>query len=127
MSPTRPSQAAPLDAFIARWQGRVGGQERANYQMFLSEFCEALDLPPPDPAGDVESNDYVFERVVRAATREGGATAKRIDLYKRDAFVLEAKQSRLKGREKEVSGSGGPVRAEPCIAVGAAARPLGTC
>ncbi|MEA2754538.1 MAG: hypothetical protein QOJ54_827, partial [Aliidongia sp.] len=31
-----------IEAFIARWQGREGGQERANYAMFLSELCTAL-------------------------------------------------------------------------------------
>ena len=94
---------ASVDAFIARWQGRDGGQERANYAMFLREFCDALGLPPPDPAGDPETNDYVFERVVKDPGRDGGATSRRIDLYKRDCFVLEAKQSRQqKGGEKEV-------------------------
>lgn len=28
---------AAVEAFIARWQGRDGGQERANYAMFLRE------------------------------------------------------------------------------------------
>ena len=31
-----------VEAFIARWQGREGGQERANYAMFLTELCSAL-------------------------------------------------------------------------------------
>lgn len=41
-----------LNAFIDRWTDARGGAERANYQMFLSELCEALDLPRPDPASD---------------------------------------------------------------------------
>jgi len=28
------------DAFIARWQGQEGGQERANYALFLTELCD---------------------------------------------------------------------------------------
>ena len=55
-----------VDAFITRWSAARGGAERANYQMFLTELCEALGLPRPDPASDdTRTNDYVFERVVR--------------------------------------------------------------
>jgi len=39
-----------LDAFIHRWQGREGGQERANYALFLTELCDAIGVPRPDPA-----------------------------------------------------------------------------
>ena len=71
------SAAVPLaiEAFIARWQGREGGQERANYGMFLTELCAALAIPPQDPAGSPETNDYVLERVVKEPGREGGARA----------------------------------------------------
>src|SRR5208282_6185514 len=102
------SGSAPMPAietFIARWQGRDGGQERANYAMFLRELCDALGLQPPDPAGDPETNDYVFERVVKEPGRDGTVSSRRIDLYKRGSFVLEAKQSRQqKGGDKEVQG-----------------------
>ncbi len=56
-----PATPAAVEEFIARWVGREGGQERANYSMFLRELCSALDIQPPDPAGDPETNDYVFE------------------------------------------------------------------
>ena len=72
--------------------------------MFLRELCTALAVEPPDPAGDPETNDYVFERVVKEPARDGAKNSKRIDLYKRDCFVLEAKQSRQKGGDKEVKG-----------------------
>ena len=94
-----------VEDFIVRWQGRVGGQERANYALFLTELCDVLGLPHPDPASAAhDQNDYVFERVVREPSRDGSATHRRIDLYKRDSFVLEAKQSRQKGGAKEVHG-----------------------
>ena len=100
--------AAPpaVDAFIARWQGRHGGQERANYALFLTELCDALGLPHPEPASaEHSSNDYVFERVVKEPGRDGAVANRRIDLYKRDSFVLEAKQSRqAPGGDKEVPG-----------------------
>lgn len=31
-----------VEAFIVRWQGREGGQERANYDMFLREFAATV-------------------------------------------------------------------------------------
>ncbi len=84
-----------IDTFIARWSEARGGAERANYQMFLTELCEALDLPRPDPASDdTAGNDYVFERGVKRRESEGMASTLRIDLYKRGCFILEAKQSR---------------------------------
>lgn len=92
----------PVEAFIARWQGREGGQERANYVSFLKEMCAALDLPQPDPAdASRERNDYVFERAV-TRHRDEGDSAGRIDLYRKGSFVLEAKQSRWKGGNKEI-------------------------
>lgn len=42
----------------------------------------------------------MFERVVRETSREGATSNRRIDLYKRDCFVLEAKQSRFAGEKK---------------------------
>ena len=106
--------AADVEAFIARWQGREGGQERANYAMFLTELCSALAIPPPDPAGDPESNEYVFERVVKETNRDGSISSRRIDLYKRDSFILEAKQSRQKeGGDKQVHGQMDLFEAEP--------------
>ena len=78
---------------------RGAGAERANYQMFLSELCEALDLPRPDPASnDTANNDYVFERGVKRRESEGLNSTLRIDLYKKGAFILEAKQSRASQR-----------------------------
>ena len=59
-----------------------------------------LGLPKPDPAAAThEHNDYVFERAVKKHKDEGDSQG-RIDLYKKNSFVLEAKQSRLKGTKK---------------------------
>ncbi|MGD9872228.1 MAG: class I SAM-dependent DNA methyltransferase [Thauera sp.] len=92
---------AALDTFIARWQ-RAGGSERANYQLFLTELCELLGLPRPDPAGDdTRDNAYVFERRVVMRQPDGSANNGFIDLYRRGAFVLEAKQT---GRALDSSG-----------------------
>lgn len=93
-----------VEAFIARWSGREGGQERANYSLFLSELCDILGVARPEPANaSTETNDYVFERAVKEPGRDGAASSRRIDLYKRNSFVLEAKQSRQeKGGPKEI-------------------------
>jgi SAM-dependent methyltransferase len=89
-----------VEVFIKRWSEARGGAERANYQMFLSELCEALDLPRPDPASDdTRTNDYVFERGVKRRESEGLASTLRIDLYKKGSFILEAKQSRAAQRD----------------------------
>ena len=89
-----------IDAFIDKWSTARGGAERANYQMFLSEFCQAIGVPSPDPAShQTAANDYVFERGVSRRESEGVASTLRIDLYKRGCFILEAKQSRATQRD----------------------------
>ena len=92
-----------FDRFIERWRRNEGGAERANFPLFLTELCALLGLPTPDPADAThERNDYVFERDVTIADDDGKVTHRRIDLYRRGCFVLEAKQSRIKGGAKEV-------------------------
>jgi hypothetical protein len=105
--------AVDVEAFIRRWAGREGGAERANYQMFLSELCAAIGVEPPDVASAARAgNDYVFERAVKTRESEGAASSKRIDLYKRGCFILEAKQSRLPGKKNAIPGQA-PLDAEP--------------
>lgn len=94
-----------VDDFIARWTAREGGAERANYALFLTEFCDLVGVPRPEPSGAAtERNDYVFERAVRPRESEGSTAPKRIDLYKKNSFILEAKQSRLPGEKKAIPG-----------------------
>jgi len=81
-----------VDAFIARWRD-TGGKERANYQLFLTELCQLLGLPGPEPAGENDRDDaYVFERRVDIHHADGTVNRGYIDLYKRGHFVLEAKR-----------------------------------
>ena len=103
MSTPAPPTAA-IDTFIARWRANEGGAERANYVLFLTELCQLLDLPCPDPAAAThDRNDYVFERAVTFHDEAGRTGHGRIDLYRRGCFVLEAKQSREPGGRKEVA------------------------
>jgi hypothetical protein len=79
------------DAFIERYQD-TEAFERGAAQMFLSDLCDMLDVPRPDPPrAETRKNQYVFERRVdypEQSDRQHGY----IDLYKRGCFVLEAKQ-----------------------------------
>lgn len=80
------------DTFIQRWQGS-GGAERANYVSFLTDLCRVLGVPEPDPTRpDDTHNAYVFEKTVHDQHDDGKSTLRRIDLYKRGCFILEAKQ-----------------------------------
>ncbi len=105
------------DAFIARWQGGEGGQERANYALFLTELCDVIGAPKPEPASaSHDGNNYVFERVV--ARHQGDRESLgRIDLYKKDCFVLEAKQSRWRGQKNEIPGQFDLIGSDVPIAV----------
>lgn len=85
-----------LETFITRWTGKAGGAERANFQMFLGEFCRGLGLPEPDIATGGVLSDYRFEAPVRNHAAYSAKKSGAIDLYKRHCFVLEAKQSPLK-------------------------------
>src|SRR5215469_16053124 len=86
-----PDISEKAEAFITRWQGQEGGQERANYALFLTELCDVLGLAHPDPAdARHERNDYVFERVV---TRHRG-----------QAESLERRRERNRRAERSVPG-----------------------
>jgi hypothetical protein len=77
--------------FASRWL-RSGGAERANYQAFLHELCALLGVEPPQPSGELASQDaYVYERAVTFQDGSKKSTG-RLDLYKRGCFVLETKQ-----------------------------------
>ena len=82
----------PQHPFIHRWHNS-GAAERANYALFLSELCDYLEVPRPDPAvADNTQNHYVFERPVTFRHPTGLTSTGFIDLYKHGCFVLEAKQ-----------------------------------
>ncbi|MGX7927737.1 class I SAM-dependent DNA methyltransferase [Tsuneonella sp. HG094] len=80
------------DEFIAKWRAS-GGNERANTQLFITDLCRLLDVDQPQPTqSEMAQNDYVFERHVVKAEIDGATSNGWIDLYKRDCFILEAKQ-----------------------------------
>lgn len=90
-----------LDTFISSWT-KSGGAERANYQLFLTQLCDQLNVAHPEPSQtNVEENAYVFERDVTFQHSDGSNSIGRIDLYKRGCFLLEAKQGSDAQRAEE--------------------------
>ena len=81
-----------IDQLLKKWVGKEKAGERAEYQQFLTELMGALGVPSPGDDG-VPVADYQFEAPVSSAAIYGTATKKRIDLYRRGRFILEAKQS----------------------------------
>lgn len=78
--------------FIQRWN-KATGSELANAQLFITELCELLELPRPDPAtGAAEQDAYVFERRAQHLHGDGSENERRIDCYRRGCFILEAKK-----------------------------------
>lgn len=90
--------------FITRWQDS-GGHERGSGQMFLTELCDLLALPHPDPPkATTAHNDYVFERALSRTKPDGSQTTVFLDLYKAGHFVLETKQGVNPERNKDNTG-----------------------
>ncbi|BAU10165.1 type II restriction enzyme [Leptolyngbya sp. NIES-3755] len=86
-----PSDAARIEPFIDRWQNS-SGNERANYQMFFSELCDALGVSRPDVKGSVPGDPYCFDKDITIYHPSGKKTAGYIDVYKAEHFLIEAKQ-----------------------------------
>ena len=99
--------AMEVEAFIARWRASEGA-ERASFPSFVGELCELLRAERPQPpTSDTEAVAYRFEYPVKLSGPDGTATTGRIDLYRKTCFVMEAKQSRLRGQPKEILPAGG--------------------
>ena len=93
-----PSTAAPplsaitaaLRQLAAKWAG-AKARERANYTLYIGGLCEALGVEGPRPAG----SGYEYEFPVKVIDRDGKETTNFVDLFKRDHFILEAKDAEL--------------------------------
>ena len=97
------TEPTAVDDFISRWK-ESGGSEIANFQPFVIGLCALLGLDAPDPSEQKnEKNDYVFERRVDYKFDDGTTARRRIDLYKRDCFVMEAKQSAKRVEAKKAN------------------------
>src|SRR5208283_306390 len=83
-----PMSSEDAKAFIARWAA-ASASERADSQPFLCELCDILGVALPEPNRET---GYAFEYDVTEHHPDGSTTKGRIDLYKRQCFVLESKQ-----------------------------------
>ena len=90
LRPPVSSPAMTVEEFVERWKDSQAA-EKSNAQSFLNDLCAALGVDAPQPARSEGKDEYVFERRV-SLPHEEKATVGFIDLYKRGAFVLEAKQ-----------------------------------
>lgn len=80
-------QSQKLRDLAEKWADVPAG-EFANAQMYLGELATALGVEPPQPKG----SGYEYEFYVLSTDRKSGKESKqRIDLYKKDHFILEAK------------------------------------
>jgi hypothetical protein len=77
-----------IEAFIAKWRG-VSASELSTAQSFAIDLCKLLAVDVPHAT--LEQN-YMFERPITFAHGDGSTTPGRIDLYRRGAFVWEAKK-----------------------------------
>ncbi|HNH50221.1 MAG TPA: class I SAM-dependent DNA methyltransferase, partial [Myxococcota bacterium] len=78
--------------FISRWSASSGA-ERANKDSFLLELCDVLGVPRPEPTtGDPHRDLYVLEADAITVHSGGRTTIGKMDLYRKGAFILEAKQ-----------------------------------
>ena len=80
-----------VERFLERWQGSRGN-ERANYQLFFAELCDALGVQRPLDKGRIPGDPYCFDKDVKIFHPSGKVTPGFIDFYKANHFVIEAKQ-----------------------------------
>ena len=104
-----------IEAFIARWSA-AGASERAHSQLFLSELCAMLEVPPPDTHPHA---GYAFEDPVAEHHADGTTSQGRMDMYKRASFVLESKQF----QEAQAAASQLELAAEAAGVISASRRP----
>src|SRR5687768_710605 len=85
-----------LRGLAERWTG-ARAAERANFQSYLIELCDALGVPRPGPAG----SGYQFELPVKVITKDGVEVPNFIDCHRRDFFAIEAKDEE-RGKSTEM-------------------------
>jgi hypothetical protein len=84
-----PAQAADALRMLAeRWAG-VDANERASFQTWFLQFCEALGVPAPTTPTDA----YRFELPVKVVDRDGELATNFIDAWHAGHFAMEAKMS----------------------------------
>ena len=80
-----------VSAFLDKWL-HSHGNEQANGQSFFNDLCVALGVDCPPPKGSVKGDPYCFEKDIKIPQTNGKVASGRIDFYKADHFIIEAKQ-----------------------------------
>lgn len=79
-----------VQQFLKTWKGSQGN-ERANYQGFFLDLCDALGVDRPPPKGNIPGDPYAFDKDIRVIRKDGFST-NYADFYKDGHFLIEAKQ-----------------------------------
>lgn len=79
-----------VEIFLNKWKGSQGN-ERANYQGFFLELCDALGVERPEPKGSITGDRYCFDKDIKIFNKDG-VTTNFADFYKEGHFLIEAKQ-----------------------------------
>lgn len=77
--------------FIRVWTN-ASASERQAAQSFVIQLCRALGVAAPNDE-KIGDPDYGFERIVRFRHDDHSSHWGYIDCYRRECFVLEAKQT----------------------------------
>lgn len=85
-----------VEELIGKWQGTAGGAETSNFQSFVTDLCEVMDIDRPGVAEKAKLGSYEYEASVPGGSFRSTKGTGAIDLYKRGHFIMEAKQSYLK-------------------------------
>lgn len=89
---TADSMNVSIEDFVREWEDSAAS-ERANKDLFCIGLSELLGVPRPQKStGDSARDTYVFEHDATFVQPDGRHTVGKIDLYKKDCFILEAKQ-----------------------------------
>ncbi len=85
------ADAQRVQQFLTVWQGSQGN-ERANYQNFFRDWCDALGVEAPPPKGNVPGDPYCFDKEIRFFHSDRDVTTRFADFYKAGHLLIEAKQ-----------------------------------
>lgn len=91
-----------VEELIAKWWGKPGGQEHANFHPFMADLCELLGVPGPGAAEKGKLGAYEYEASIPGGSFRSTKGTGAIDLYKRGYFIMEAKQSYLKPEQEQL-------------------------
>jgi hypothetical protein len=59
-----------VQIFLDKWKGSQGN-ERANYQGFFLELCDALAVDRPAPKGSITGDRYCFDQDIKIFNKDG--------------------------------------------------------